>query len=103
MHRVLKPGGVLLFAENMSGTVVHAWLRKRFVAWDHYWRYLHVPDDLDLFAPFARVDHGTTGLLANLGRSEAQRGVLARIDGVLCRVTPRRWHYVLYGACFKGG
>lgn len=103
MHRVLKHGGVLLFAENMAGTLLHAWLRKRFVTWDSYWRYLRLPEDRDLFTPFARVDLHTTGLLANFGRSEEQRDLLARLDALLCPATPRSWHYVLFGACTKGG
>lgn len=101
MHRVLKPGGVLLFAENLAGTAMHRWLRKRFVAWDHYWRYLRLPADRDLFAPFHRVDLRTTGLLANLGRSEAQRDLLARFDGLLCRAVPPGWHTVVFGVATK--
>ncbi len=101
MHRVLKPGGVLLFAENLQGTPLHRWLRKRFVPWDHYWRYLDPVNDRDLFAPFARVDLHTTGLLANLGRSEGQRDLLARLDAVLAPVLPQRWRTILYGVAVK--
>lgn len=101
LHRVLKPGGVLLFAENLSGSPVHRWLRRRFVAWDHYWRYLQLPADRDLFDPFFRVDLRSTGLLANLGRSECQRDLLARADGVICKVVPSAWHTVVYGVAEK--
>lgn len=101
MHRVLKPGGVLLFAENLRGTRVHGWLRRRFVSWDHYWRYLDATDDKDLFAPFAQVELHATGLLANLGRSEAQRDLLARVDRLLMPLVPVRWRTILYGAAVK--
>lgn len=101
MHRVLKPGGVLLFAENLHGTALHRWLRKRFVAWDHYWRYLDPWSDADLFAPFAQVDDRTTGLLANLGRSEGQRDLLARVDGVIAPLVPATWRTIWYGAAVK--
>ncbi|MEZ4755588.1 MAG: class I SAM-dependent methyltransferase [Flavobacteriales bacterium] len=101
MHRVLKPGGVLLFAENLSGTAVHRWLRKRFVAWDAYWRYLDVRRDRDLFAPFVRMDDRTTGLLANLGRTEIQRDLLARIDALVAPFVPSNWRTIWYGAAFK--
>lgn len=101
MHRVLKPGGVLLFAENLSGTAVHRWLRKRFVAWDAYWRYLDVRRDRDLFAPFVRMDDRTTGLLANLGRTERQRDLLARIDGLMAPLVPSNWRTIWFGAAFK--
>lgn len=101
MHRVLKPGGVLLFAENLHGTRLHGWLRRRFVSWDHYWRYLDAVDDKDLFAPFAQVELHTTGLLANLGRSEAQRDLLARVDRLLMPLVPVRSRTILYGVAVK--
>lgn len=101
MHRVLKPGGVLLFAENLSGTALHRWLRKRFVAWDSYWQYLDVRHDRDLFAPFPRITERSTGLLANLGRSEGQRDLLARLDALIAPLMPAYWRTIWYGAAFK--
>ncbi|MCB0794357.1 MAG: class I SAM-dependent methyltransferase [Flavobacteriales bacterium] len=102
MHRVLRPGGRLFFAENLTGTCLHRYLRKRFVAWDAYWRYLEIPADLELFSLFDRLHWRTTGLLANIGRNEWQRGFLARLDVPLCALTPNSWHYVLYGTAVKG-
>ncbi|MBP6392584.1 MAG: class I SAM-dependent methyltransferase [Flavobacteriales bacterium] len=101
MHRVLKPGGVLLFAENLGGTRIHRWLRGRFTNWAGYWRYLDRKDDLDLFAPFVHVHVESTGFLAALGRTERQRDLLARLDAVLCPLLPSNWHTVLYGAATK--
>jgi len=101
-HRVLKPGGLLLFAENLTGTAMHRWLRKRFVAWEHYWRYLHPVRDRDLFAPFAALDDRTTGLLANLGRTEGQRDLLARVDALLMPIVPQGGRTVWYGVATKG-
>lgn len=101
MHRVLKPGGMLLFAENLHGTGIHQWLRRRFVAWDNYWRYLDPVDDRDLFAAFRRTELHTTGLLANLGRNEAQRDLLARLDAVLMPLVPVHWRTILYGVAVK--
>ncbi len=101
IHRVLRPGGALLFAENLRGTSVHGWLRRRHVRWASGWRYLTYPDDLALFGAFGRVDTRTTGLLATLGRTEAQRDALAKLDALVCAWVPPRWHYVLYGSCIK--
>lgn len=102
MHRVLKPGGVLLFAENLHGSPLHVRLRKRYVAWDHYWRYLDPVADRDLFAPFGTVDDATTGFVANLGRTAGQRDLLARLDGVVLPLVPVRWRTIWYGAAIKG-
>ncbi len=101
MHRVLKPGGVLLFAENTLGTPLHRALRKHFVAWENYWRYLHPVHDRDLFAPFTTINDGHTGLLANLGRTEWQRDVLARFDTVLVPLVSIGWRNIWYGAAVK--
>ncbi len=102
MHRVLKPGGVLLFAENLGGTWLHGWLRRRYVAWNTYWRYLEVRADQDLFASFARTVSGTTGFLANLGRTEGQRDVLSKVDAVILPLVPRSMRTIWFGSAVKG-
>lgn len=101
IRRVLKPGGVLLFAENLTGTALHRLLRKRFIKWDTYWRYLSLPDDLDLFRDLEHLQTGSTGFLANLGRSEGQRDLLARFDGLVMPLVPASWRYLLFGAARK--
>lgn len=102
IHRVLKPGGSLLFAENLTGTAMHRWLRKRFVAWDSYWRYLDPTTDRDLFEGFGQVEIRSSGCLANLGRTEWQRDLLGRIDAVLAPLLPERIRTVWYGVARKG-
>lgn len=101
IYRVLKPGGKLLFAENLHGSPLHGWLRKRYVAWNEYWRYLDPIDDRDLFDRFSKLDDGTTGLIANLGRSEAQRDLLARIDALLQPLVPQRQRTIWFGVAEK--
>ena len=101
MHRVLRSKGVLLFAENLHGTTMHRWLRKRFVSWDSYWRYLDPVVDRDLFAPFSALEEATTGFVANLGRTEAQRDLIARMDGGLAPIIPNTWNTIWYGAAMK--
>ena len=95
LFRVLKPGGLLCFAENLTGTRVHRWLRKHFVQWDKYWRYLRWTDDADLLEGFDLLCAARFGFLANLGRSEAQRRFLGRIDAFLLPLIPASWRYIL--------
>lgn len=101
MHRVLRPGGVLLFAENLHGSPLHAWLRKRFVAWHSYWHYPDPIADRDLFAPFDQLKERTTGAVANLGRTEGQRDLLARLDACLLPLVPVRYRTIWFGAAIK--
>jgi SAM-dependent methyltransferase len=102
MHRVLAPGGLLLFAENLIGSRLHAGLRSRFVPWEGGWRYLDVDRDRDLYAPFDEVLLETWGVMGLLGRSERQRDFLGRIDGWLSPLVPSASRYILFGACRKG-
>jgi SAM-dependent methyltransferase len=103
IRRVLKPGGVLLFAENLAGTRLHRWIRKRFVAWDHYWRYLTMPGDQDLLNGFTVLGSRSFGLMANLGRSERQRALLASGDALVAPLIPTSWKYILAVAARKPG
>jgi SAM-dependent methyltransferase len=97
MHRVLQPGGFLLFAENMVGSRVHMFLRRHFVKWGHSWRYF-TPADLEgMFGIFARHQLETTGFLSTLGRSEWQRSCLHFLDTVIDPLVTKRQHYLGFG------
>jgi len=101
MHRVLRPGGKLLFAENLVGTRLHAFLRKRFVAWGERWRYLSLGEVHDLLRPFSEVTRVCTGLLATFGRREWQRSLLHFVDVLVDPITPDAWKYIVAGCAVK--
>ncbi len=101
MHRVLTPGGLLLFAENLVGSRLHTLLRSRFVPWEGGWRYIQLEHDRDLFAAFGEVELETWGVFGLLGRNEAQRDLLGRIDSRVAPRVPSAWRYILFGACLK--
>jgi ubiquinone/menaquinone biosynthesis C-methylase UbiE len=44
IYRVLKPGGVFLFAENVRGTLVHMTARRLFAHYGRTWRYMHITE-----------------------------------------------------------
>jgi len=102
IHRVLRPGGTLLFAENLVGSRLHVWLRSRFVPWDATWRYIDLDVDSDLLDAFGAVDFQTWGVLGLFGRSEAQRDLFARVDERFTRWVPSGWRYILFGVCVRG-
>lgn len=101
IYRVLKPGGKLLFAENLEGNGLHKSLRKRFVKWSTYWRYLKWPEDKDLFKAFDKAHFSTRGTLGLLGRSEGQRKILGKIDALIKPVTRPNARYILFGVLEK--
>lgn len=102
MHKALKPGGYLLFAENLSASALHRQLRSRFVRWGNSWRYLSA-DELKMFlSDFSDVQLKTTGFAGNFGRNEVQRTILAQADRLIFNpVFPESWKYIAFGIARK--
>lgn len=102
LHAALKPGGNLLFAENLIATRVHAALRARFGAGKDGWRYLTVREMDELLRPFASVHSKTAGFFGARGASETQMRMSGALDRFLCRwLVPASWQYVLMGTAIK--
>jgi 2-polyprenyl-3-methyl-5-hydroxy-6-metoxy-1,4-benzoquinol methylase len=102
MHKALKPGGKLLFAENMAASPLHRMVRKKFVSWVDCWRYVTAEEMKQFLHRFARSRVCTTGVLGTFGRTERQRNILAVFDQTLLNpLTPREWHYLVFGVAEK--
>jgi SAM-dependent methyltransferase len=83
IFKALKPGGKLLFAENLKASRVHRLLRKRLVRWGSSWNYLDVNQLPALLTRFERVNLKTAGFLGAFGRTEQQRQVFGKLDTLL--------------------
>lgn len=102
IHKALKPGGKLLFIENLVASPLHQKIRKLFIEWEHYWNYVSLDDLHRYLAPFAVHEIKATGMLATFGRNEGQRNFLAAADKALFnRICPDRWKYIAYGMAEK--
>ena len=102
MHRALKPGGRLLFAENLRSTWLHRIVRAvayRFRGTS--WRYLTRRELDDMLGVFESHDLRTTGFLALFGMTEAQRRRLAAADDAVFNRVPASWRYVAFGSATK--
>ncbi len=102
IHRALKPGGVLLFAENTRATVLHRLARKlarrrRTGPWSYPTNAVFA----GYFDNFSRVRLNHTGVLAMFGLTESQRAALARADAAVFNRLPTSWRYVTYGSATK--
>lgn len=102
IHKALKPGGKLLFAENLISSPIHQVMRKRFVKWSGDWRYMTIDEIKICLSNFKSAEIQTNGVMAAFGRSESQRNILSRMDKVIFNhITPRRWKYIAYGIAEK--
>lgn len=102
IYKALKPGGKLLFAENLIASPLHQRLRKTFINWENYWRYLSIKEMKECLSIFSSYELKTTGVLGTFGRNEAQRNILSTFDSaVLNKLSPDKWKYIAYGIAEK--
>lgn len=102
IHKALKPGGKLLFAENLIASPLHQFLRKKFTDWRGYWHYYSINEIKQFLKKFSSADIQTTGFFGTFGRNEKQRNALSAIDRLLLnRLLPKNWKYVAYGIAEK--
>ena len=102
IYKALKPGGKLLFAENLIASSFHQRLRKKFVNWGSSWRYVSIKEMKGFLKRFSSHNIRTTGVLATFGRNENQRQLLATFDELfLNKICPDNWKYIGYGIAEK--
>lgn len=101
IYQSLKPGGKLLFAENLTATKAHSFARKKFIAWGVHTRYVQLEEMLDFLKDFKTVTYQTYGFFGAFGRTEKQRILLGRIDSLLNCIIPKRWNYLIIGTATK--
>ena len=100
--KCLKPGGYLLFAENLISSPLHQFFRKHFVQWGSEWNYGTEQNMKDAMSKFVELNYRTTGFLGAFGRTEFQRRLLSSADKVLLnKIVPKSWHYIMYGSARK--
>jgi ubiquinone/menaquinone biosynthesis C-methylase UbiE len=101
MQRVLRPGGLLFFAENLRGAIFHRFLRKKFAPWGNAWRYVTLDEMEEFLGIFAQKEIRATGFLsAFVPRPEWLKTAVAALDRVLFFL-PKNWRYVAYGYAQK--
>ena len=103
IHRVLKPGGFLFFAENLSGSSLHRIARNIFVPWGKSWRYVSVCELNEWLSIFETKEIYTTGFLAAfVSKPKWLKKMAANLDSRLVFL-PSKWRYVAYGHAQKNG
>lgn len=102
MHKALKPGGKLLFAENLESTRIHMFFRERLLRRTRgVWVYPKVSEVCDLMKVFDDVRYDLSGFLGAFGPNETLRGLLGRVDRRLAPALPGGWRYIMTGVATK--
>jgi SAM-dependent methyltransferase len=98
LYRVLKPGGLLLFAENLRGSWFHRLARYHFVPWGKDWHYPHLDELDDLLALFSERHLYTYGFLSCVKKNFMP---FMAFDRLVCRSSCSQSHYMAYGFAKK--
>jgi SAM-dependent methyltransferase len=103
IRAALKPGGVLLFAENVRGTWFHRLARAiAFRRRSAPWLYPTIRQMRQLLDGFSSYELRSTGVLALFGPRESSRALLSRADATAFNhLVPASWKYVAYGSAIK--
>ncbi len=100
IRRVLKPGGVFLGAENMKGSLLHRWYRKR-KGLDKGWRYLSVKELDYLFAGYSDLHTRYFGFVPSMFSARRLNEIAGWINVPLSHLLPRSWQYIAFIAAVK--
>lgn len=102
IYKVLKPGGKLVFAENLEGSAFHMFMRKKLVKWGVRWNYLTINDLKRQTKQFKKVTYKTAGFFGAFGGgSERARVILGKIDYILAPLIPQTKKYIAFFVCEK--
>ena len=102
IHKALKAGGKLLFAENIRATLLHSFFRRYFTRWGKEWRYVSVKELKEFLSDFSKVEIKTTGFTGVFGRTENQKNLLGKADKhFFNKIIPSSWNYIAFGIATK--
>lgn len=92
IYKALKPEGELYFVENLEGSILLRFFRKRFSsAYKKGWNYLKLNDIEKYKGEFKVISIGTFGYLACISPNETIRNILGRVDLILEKIFKHRY------------
>ena len=99
IYEALKPGGYLVFSENIKATFMHNYFRRKYSS--KSWYYFDQRELLNLMnSNFNYINSKTNGFLACFGRNEKQKRLIGEIDEkVFSQIIPASWNYIFFGVC----
>lgn len=102
-YKALKPNGMLCFVENLTGSRMHMFLRRRLIKWGNRWRYVQFNELDDLLSEFKILQIETFGFLGCLGRKRCLNQLLSVLDKVFDRFIGKKSRYIVSVIAIKEG
>jgi len=103
LYRLLRPGGLLLFAENLRASPLHRLLRRLFrPGWLLKQRRYPTAAEIRSWCREFRDFHAETwGFVGTMGRQEKVWRRLAGLDAAIMPLVPREWRYIIFACARK--
>jgi SAM-dependent methyltransferase len=103
LHRLLRPGGLLLFAENLRASPLHRLLRRLFRPGGLLQqRRYPTAAEIHSWCRGFREFHGETwGFVGTMSRQERVRRRLARLEAAIMSLVPQKWRYIIFACARK--
>lgn len=97
IYSALKPGGRLVFVENLKASVMHSFLRRKFRKWGQSWRYPTLDEIKELTAKFSSVSYKTVGFFGCLAKGPiaVMSGAFDFIDKTIDSTIPDESRYIV--------
>ncbi len=101
IFKALKPGGYLVFSENLTSTFLHKYFRRKYIS--KSWYYFSQSELKKLMTyNFNYINSQTVGFLSCFGRNEMQKDMIAFFDEKVFKyIIPNSWNYIFFGICQK--
>lgn len=94
--RVLKPCGVLFFAENLKASILHELARRYFIPWGRAWNYPSLKELRKLTNKYDVIDIKVYGFFSAFVRKEGLiKRFLVGLDKVLVPIIPPSQRYIV--------
>jgi SAM-dependent methyltransferase len=103
INRVLRPGGVLFFCENLKGSFFHQFSRKIFRSWGSSWNYTTIKrmrSDLNVFQSYKIKSFGYFSVFIP-SNWIILKFLAYLIDSIFCIFISSELKYMSYGHAIK--
>ncbi len=102
IRKSLKPGGLLIFSENLTSSSFHLILRKKYGAAKNNWYYYSIDEIQNIISDFSHFEFKTFGFLGCFGFNEQLRNLFGKIDSLIFDKIPNnRLHYIIAVSAIK--